>query len=482
MVQIFKKNTVLFALCFCTLLSVSAQDQKIWTLKACVEQALSKNITVQQQELTTKMSKVDYLQSKLALLPTVNGNVSNNWQTGFAINPATNLAKEGVAFRTNSFGLNSSMPLFNGFQNVNNVRVQESMFKASEKDLEQTKNNISLNVCNAYLRVLQSIELDHSSQARIEATAAQVNRQKKMFELGSSNKTRYLQLKAQLSGEELAAVNTSNALMQAYLDLWLLIEIKPDSSYKVERPSLAELNIIDEPKSLDAIYLEFVNQSPDVVAAEQRLRGSELSYHMARGGRSPRITLSGGINSFYTTQSSNGIGDLLYRTTVIGAGDFNGTPIPVYSTVPSGYSAYQITPFSNQFNRNLGTNIGLNLAVPIFNGWSVNTNIQKTRMSVESSRLSEKLTKNNLYRSIAQSYVDFKSSFKKYQANEENLSANKESYEVAEKQFELGGMSIADYLNTKNGYIRADADFTQAKYELAFRRKVLDFYLGKPLY
>jgi outer membrane protein len=482
MVQIFKKNTVLFALCFCSLYSVRAQDQKIWSLKACVEQALSKNITVQQQALTTQMSKADYLQSKMALLPTVNGNVSNNWQTGFAINPATNLAKEGVAFRTNSFGLNSSMPLFNGFQNVNNVRVQESIFKASEKDLEQTKNTITLNVCNAFLRVLLNIELNNSAQTRIEATLAQVDRQRKMFELGSSNKTRYLQLKAQLSSEELAAVNTQNALLQSYLDLWLLIEIKPDTSYKVEKPSIDELNIADEPKSLDAIYLEFVKQSPDVLAAEQRLRGSELSYHMARGGRSPRLTLSAGFNSFYTTQSSTGVGDLLYRTTVIGAGDYNGTPIPVYSTVPTGYASYQTTPFSNQFTRNLGSNIGLNLSVPIFNGWNVNTNVQKSRMSVESTKLTEKLTKNNLYRSIAQSYVDFKSSFKRYQANEENLLANKESYEVAEKQFELGGMSIADYLNTKNGYIRADADFTQAKYELVFRRKVLDFYLGKPLY
>jgi outer membrane protein len=285
-----------------------------------------------------------------------------------------------------------------------------------------------------------------------------------------------------LSSEELAAVNTQNALLQSYLDLWLLIEIKPDTSYKVEKPSIDEINIADEPKSLDAIYLEFVKQSPDVLAAEQRLRGSELSYHMARGGRSPRLTLSAGFNSFYTTQSSTGVGDLLYRTTVIGAGDYNGTPIPVYSTVPTGYASYQTTPFSNQFTRNLGSNIGLNLSVPIFNGWNVNTNVQKSRMSVESTKLTEKLTKNNLYRSIAQSYVDFKSSFKRYQANEENLLANKESYEVAEKQFELGGMSIADYLNTKNGYIRADADFTQAKYELVFRRKVLDFYLGKPLY
>jgi outer membrane protein len=171
-----------------------------------------------------------------------------------------------------------------------------------------------------------------------------------------------------------------------------------------------------------------------------------------------------------------------YQTTQIGAGDYNGTVIPVYSLVPNGYSSYETTPFGDQFNRNLGSNIGLNLSIPVFNGWSVNTNVQKSRIGVQSNKLNEKLTKNNLYRSISQSYVDFKSAFKRYEANKENLEANKEAFDMAEKQFELGGMNLADYLNSKNGYIRAESDFTQAKYELVFRRKVLDFYLGKPLY
>jgi outer membrane protein len=90
--------------------------------------------------------------------------------------------------------------------------------------------------------------------------------------------------------------------------------------------------------------------------------------------------------------------------------------------------------------------------------------------------------KNNLFRSISQSYTNFKSSRKKYEANQTNLEANKEAFDLADKQFELGAMNTADYLNSKNSLIRAEADFTQAKYELIFRRKVLDFYSGKELY
>ncbi len=474
------KNLLPLLLMFlCT--GIYAQQAKVWTLQECIEQAFSKNISIQQQQIQSLSAKADFFQSKMALLPNLNSNVTNNWQTGFAINPATNLAQKGVSFRTNSFGLSSSVPLFNGFQNVNNVKLNLANAKASDLDLQQIKNNIALNVSAAYLRVLQNIELVNSANSRIEATRSQVDRQKKMFELGSSNKSRYLQLKAQLAGEELALINAENTLMQAYLDLWLLIEIKPEENQSIAKISTEALKVEDEPKSIDLIFSEFVEASPDVKAAAQRFKASEIQHSIAKGGRSPRLTLNASANSFFTTQSTTGFGDTTLRLIPSGFADNGGVFIPVYTPF-SSFKEFKTTPFNDQFDRNLGTNIGLNLSIPIFNGWSVNTNIEKAKLNAQNAKLQDKQIRNNLYRSIAQSYVDFKSAFKRYQSNQENLAANKESFDVADKQFELGAMNLADYLNTKNSYIRAEADFTQAKYELIFRRKTLDFYLGKPLF
>lgn len=474
------KNLLIIPL---TLFTVSgiAQEAKVWTLQECIEQAFSKNISIQQQQLQTLSAKADYFQSKMALLPNLNSNLTNNWQTGFAINPATNLAQKGVAFRTNSFGISSSVPLFNGFQNTNNVRLTQTNAKASEQDLLQIKNNIALNVSAAYLRVLQNIELVNSAKARIEATRSQVERQKKMFELGSSNKSRYLQLKAQLAGEELALINAENTLMQAYLELWLLIEVKPYENQTIAKIETAALKIEDEPKSIDLIFSEFVENSPDVKAAGLRTKASEIQHAIAKGGRSPRLTLNASANSFFTTQSQTGFGDTTLRLIPSGFADNGGTFLPVYTPI-SSYKEFKTTPFNDQFDRNLGTNVGLNLSIPIFNGWSVNTNIEKAKLSAQNAKLQDKQVRNNLYRNIAQAYVDFKSAYKRFESNKENLEANKEAFDVADKQFELGAMNLADYLNTKNSYIRAEADFTQAKYELVFRRKTLDFYIGKPLF
>jgi outer membrane protein len=476
------KKTIGFASLFLLLMNpIFAQTEKTWTLQDCVEQALKSNITVQQQELQTKSIKADYNQSKLAMLPNLNGSLSNNWQTGFAINPETNSAQNNQSFRTNSVGLNSSMTLFNGFQNSNNTRLQLSNLKASEKELENTRNTITLNVCNAYLSVLQNIELRNSAISRVDATRAQVERQKKMFELGSSNKSRYLQLKAQLAQEELAFINSDNLVIQSYLELWLLIQVDPALNNKIAIPDTKNLEIADETRTVEQIYEDFSKKSPDVLAAQQRIRSAEIQKYMALGGRSPRITLGAGLNSFYTTQSKVGIGNPNFNNRTIGFWDNNGTLVQVYTPFPT-YSSYETSSLRTQFDQNLGSNISLQLSLPIFNGWGVNTNIQKSQINNMNAKLNDQQIKNNLFRSISQSYTNFKSSRKKYEANQTNLEANKEAFDLADKQFELGAMNTADYLNSKNSLIRAEADFTQAKYELIFRRKVLDFYSGKELY
>ena len=119
--------------------------------------------------------------------------------------------------------------------------------------------------------------------------------------------------------------------------------------------------------------------------------------------------------------------------------------------------------------------------MPVFNGWQANTSIQKSRINEYSAHLNEKQVQNDLFKTITQAHQDFKAAQKKFSASENSLDASKESFAVAENQFNLGAISTTDYLNIKNEYLKAQASYVQAKYELVFRRKVLDFYLGKPL-
>lgn len=463
------------------MMSIQASGQKYYSLEECISLAFKNNISIKQRELTKQSAEADKLQSKLNLLPTLNGSATHNYNVGFAINPATNTATRDATFRNNSFGLNSSMVLFNGFQNVNQIKQQSATTKASEADMEATKNNIALSVSNAYMQVLMNKEIMEARKLQLDGTAEQLLKQEKLYELGGASRVKYLQIKAQYASEESQFITAQTQLDQSYLTLWQLLNMNPDTNNQVVKPdSNSLLNIAAENKSADEIYKTFLDKSPEVQAAKQRSEASRINHNIALGGRSPRLTLSGGLNTFYTTQAQQGVGTPNVTLVPIGT-DALGNPSPYFTSIPR-YDNFEVVPFNTQIDRNYGKNLGLTLSVPIFNGWQVNTNIQKAKITQVSNDLNQKQAELDLYKNVNQAYLDFKSTQKRYESNLNNYEANKESMLMAEAQFNLGAVSAADFIVTKNQYLQAETTLLQSKYELLFRRKVLDFYLGKPLY
>jgi outer membrane protein len=473
-----KKVKYIWILILIGAVTKDAVAQKTYTLQECVDLALQNNLQTKQQGLQTESAKVDVTQSKMAALPNLNAQGTNNWQTGFNINPSTNTPEENVSFRTNSVGASASMPVFNGFQTTNTQRLRQSDYTASKHDLENTRNNLKLSVANSYLRVMQQTEVVEAAKAQIEATRNQLERQQRLYDLGGVNKSKLLQVKAQLSSEELTYITQQNLLQSGYLDLWQLIDISPDTANKIARLNIDKVLIEDETKTPLAIYNDFEKQSPDILAAKQRLRSAHLQNYIANGGRSVRLSLNASLSSFYTTLNRQGVGDLAFNTIPIGT--VQATNQTVITTRPV-YANTEIVSFGDQFNRNFGTSIGFTLSVPIFNNWSVNTNIQKANIQMETAKLTEKQTQQNLFKNVNTAYLNFKNAQQRYTAAQKTYDANKEALDISEKQFELGGLSTADYLASKNSFQKAESDFLQAKYELVFRKKVLDFYNGKPL-
>ncbi len=478
--QILKKRIGFWV--FACLLShfSEGQQQKVWTLQACIQQATEANINVQQKLIENKLLRENYLQAKASVLPSVNGSFSNSWQTGFAINPETNSAQKDQSFQTNSAGINANLNLFNGFQNSNNIRLQAKKLNANQKDLEQAVNNIQLSVCNAYLAVLQNTELKEAALARVEAAKKVLEKQEKMYELGNSNKARLLQLKAEYSSQVSNLVNAENACELAYLELCNLLNIQKDATMRIapinDDSSLNDSNSV----SADVIFEKYVKVSPNIKANTLRVESAKLEKLVANGGRSPRISLNAGLNSFYTSQSKYGVGTPTFTDRPFGYWYNNGTPVSVFMPYPT-YSSYETTSFKSQFEQNLGSSVSLSVSLPLFNAWNVNANIQRTKLGIENNKLALRQANQSLYQEITKAHQDLSFAEKKHAASKSNFIANKESFEIAQQQFEMGQMGITDYLNTKSNFTLAQTDYTQAKYNLIFRKKLIDFYLGKEL-
>jgi len=456
----------------------SSGQQKKWSLEECISYAIKNNIQVKQQELNAEFNKNTLFQSKLNALPTFNGGASHSYSFGRALDESTYRFTKDTTIQSNNFYLGSSITLFNGLQTQNTIRQNKYNLLVAQEDVEKIKNDISLSISLAYLQILLNMELLEVSKNQLDITKQQIKRTSQLVEAGSLARGSLLEIQAQAASEELSVVNAENYLDISYLNLTQLLELETVSDFTILVPELPVPgeDFLIEP--VNVIYNDAKNILPQVKSAEYSLKSSEIGLDIARGSRSPRISLQG----TYSTRYSNirqrlSISDDEY-TFPIGFVEATGQPVVSF---PQRITQMGDYPFEDQFKDNLAYGLTLNLSVPIFNGWQTNTAISNSKLSVLNSRYQLQYTKNLLYKEIQQSYADAVAALKKYRATEHAVSSMEESFRYTEQKFNVGLVNSVEYNTSKNQLTRTQSDLLQAKYEFIFKTKVLEFYRGNPL-
>ncbi|MBK7029599.1 MAG: TolC family protein [Bacteroidales bacterium] len=477
-----KKTILLFLSLF---IFISAQSQEIWTLEKCIEYALSNNIQIKQQKLQVDATQADVLQNKLTMLPSLNGFASHGYNYGKTVDRFTNtFASERV--RSNNFYLSSSISLFDGFQKLNQLRLSQSNLEAGHYDLDKFMDDISLGIATAYLQILYYKELTRTAENQLNATDLQVARLRKLVNAGALAQGDLYTIEAQRAAENSAVVEASNNLDLAYLTLTQMLDLPRNTQFEIESPNLelgAQPGILMKPEQVFDYALE---TQPSIKSAESRVKSSEYSLLIAKGGQSPTLTMQGSVGTGYSGAAQ--IVDS-YTTFIPDVTQTLPTSfIPGPDGQPQQYvwnlgasPEYKTKAFKDQFNDNINQSISLNLNVPIFNGWVTRTSISKAKMNLENTRYNLELSKLDLRKTIEQAYADSKAALNKYESSLSGVEAAKESYRYAEQKFNVGVMNSVDYNNSKKDFEKAESELLRAKYEFIFKTTVLDFYMGKPI-
>jgi len=454
----------------------NAQETKIWTLEECINYALDNNISVKKQDLLIDNQDEQLLQSKLGILPNLNGYASHGYNWGQRIDPFTNeFATDRV--RSNNLYLQGDLNLFSGMQQLNIIKRNMLNLKSAQFDADYYKDEISISVATQYLQTLFYTEYVAMANNQIDITRQQVDRTKKLVEAGTLAKGDLLTIEAQLASEELSVVEAENNLALSYLTLTQLLELPSPKGFEIEKP---ELGLINQPEiyTPEQIFGVAVQERPEIKSAETKLESSEKTLSIARGGYYPSLSLNGSLGSGYS--GANQVGSNPYEyTPEIGV---TADGVPVYPTSPfTGYESYQAKSWGDQFQDNLNKSVSLNLRVPIFNGWTSRSSVAQAKLGVENSSLDLQLQKNTLYKVIQQAYNDALAASNKHKAADKKVNATKESFNYAEQKFNVGMINSVEYNNAKKEYNNALSELIQAKYDFVFRTTVIDFYLGKPL-
>lgn len=421
-------------------------QSKVWSLEDCIRYAIENNIQIKQQAVQTEIQKNALDLSKFQLLPSLNGQASHNISSGRALDQST-YTFVNQTLKSDYFYIGGQMPVFNGLQNYNSIQKNKYLVLASQQDLQNISDNVALNVALAYLQILLNKELVAANENQLNITLQQIEKSQKLVDAGSVAKGNLLQIQAQAAQEELSLITQKNMLETSILTLTQFLELKTPAGFDIVSP---EINV--DPNSIvsgniDEIYLIAEKNRPEIRSSQLKLTASQYNLKVAKGGRSPQLSLNYSYNARYSSPSN----------------------------LPGDQS------FVGQLKTSKSPGAGLTLNIPILNGWQVNTNISNSKYNVEVSEYTLEGTKKQLYKNIQQAYTDAVASLKKLNVSIKAIASTEESFRYTEQKFNVGMVTPVDYNAAKTQLLKAQSDNAQAKYEFLFKTKVLDFYKGLPL-
>lgn len=462
------------------LIAQISNAQEKWSLETCIQYAIDNNIQIKQQNLYTEIQENQLQSTKLSALPSLNTSAYESLQLGRNVDPYTNDFTEN---NTQSFNMDVSaqVDLFRGGQRFHEIKKSQLNLKAGLKDLEKAKNDLSVNIANAFFNVLFNEELLEVSIQQLETTMEQLENTKKLVNGGAMAQGNLLEVQSQVANEELQVVSAENNLDLAYLTLIQFLELDSIKGFKIDRPTI---NPIDEGIILPAarqVYLEAEMIMPEIERSELDMAIANRDLALARSNFYPSLVLSASYGSGYSSARKD-IDEIIPANPMLIGYGINSTTGDMFDVYQYGFDyTYKNRPFSDQIKDNASASLSLGLSIPIFNGWQIRSSINTSKINYDISKYSLELTKKNLLREIQQAYADASAAQKKYIATEKALNSMKESFRYTQKRFDIGLVTSLEYNTAKNQLNQTESELLRSKYEFIFKQKILDFYRGIPI-
>jgi len=434
-------SRLILILVFFASIATHAQVKK-WTLEECVRYALDNNISIKQSELDLKTSDVDKLEAIGNFLPSLSGTSSYSINTGANINPATNQFNNET-FKSFSANANAGVTLFNGLSNWRTFQKAKLNKVANTFKLDKMKDDIMLSVANYYLEILSSKEQIKVLQNQNKITKENIARTKELINAGTLPAGDIFELQATDATQEQQIINAQNNLFISKIALCQLLLLPDylnfdvvDEAFEIEMTSVLEEN----PQTIFIKAKEVVN---DIKIAASNLEVAKKDVQIARSGYMP--TLSGFLG--YNARWSE------------------STPLS----------------FADQLSIFDGTSIGLQLSVPIFNGFATRGRVQRSKIATERSEYLLKQAELDLETNVYKAYNDVVNAKKSFEAATKTSEARKLAFEFSKARFDVGLQNSFDFSQSSIAYDNAQSEVVRTKYDYIFKTKILEFYFGMPI-
>jgi len=430
-----------YFLAFAIMQAVEAPDMgHPWSLQECTDWALEHNLTVASQALSVESGEIDKNTAEMAWLPSVSGSASENWSFGRGIG-GNNTYESGNSAST-SFSLGANMNLFDGLATPRRMQLAKLNLDAATADLEKARNDIRVQVAQAYVQILYNYEIADVAREQLAIDSLQVARLEGMFSNGKASAAEVSQQKASLAQSQVTLVQAQNNVRSSLLALAQLLELPEWESFTILRPKVQlEEVTIGLP---DIVFIDALALRPEIRAERLRLDGAAKQVQIAKAAYAPSLSLSAGMGTNY-------------------------------------YSTFGTSGFWDQLSNNFSQYVGVSLSVPIFNKFSTRNQVRSAKLRQSSQALQLRRTEQALYKDIQTAWNGAIASRAKWEASQTAATAARDAFELMQAKYENGKATLTEFNESRNRLVKAQSDSVQATYEYLFQTRLVEFYRGGAL-
>ncbi len=419
--------------------------QQKWSLNQCISFAIHNNVNLKEYEIQQKLAHENLNQSKRNLLPGISASSNAGISYGRSVDPNTNDILNETEFFNNSYNINASITIFDGFRLLNTIRYEKFRKQVSEFNRLNAIDDLAFSVMTSFFDVIYYQGMLKITEEQVETSKLNFKAIQKQVEVGIKAKADLLEMQANLEMEELRKIQMENNLASATLQLKQHMNLTGDEALNLIEENGTVLS--EELPGQATLFSAFTQWSPNYQSVVAEVKASEKNLAISRAGLFPSLSFGASINTGYYETNTDTLGNIIN--------------------------------FGDQLKNNKSQYVGASLNIPIFNRWATRSSIKKAKLEVEQARNRLESEKQKLYFEMANNLNELEALGKEHAQYEKQKEADKLAFLAAERKFEQGLINVVDFYIAKNRYATSSSQVFRAGLQWEIKKKTLDFYKGQ---
>ena len=414
-------------------------QEKAWTVDDCIQYAITHNHEVRLQQIQLDDYRTDKQRAVGAFLPAVEASVGGQFNFGRAIDPETNTYTNVNTFN-NSYGVQASIPLFDGLQRYNDLRAAKANLLMGRQGLAAQKDKIAQHVLKAYIDALYYQTALTFAKEKREESMMLLHQTQVMVEVGTKGEADIAQMEATYASDDYEVTRQEGLLSQALLMLKHEMNYPAEEDLEIKNEELRMKNE-NNSSSLQS-NSHFSLTLPSIQQATYQLQSAQYAYRSSKGALFPSIHLGVGVSTNYFRQM----------------GANNGMA------------------FRDQFRNNVGEYLYASLSIPLFNRMNTISNIRRQRNNVKRARENLDNERRELHRLIQETAIDQQNSWMETQKMQQKVEADSLAAQLTIRKYQEGISSSIDVQTATVTLLQSKAHLLQCQLNYIYKTRILKYY------